>query len=292
MKHFFTTIQQAVYGRDYKTHFADITFWKGFRYLSLLVAIHIVVVSAVIGVRDFAPVANQFFDRANVASMIDTYVPAEMQVNVKDGVVTTADGLPVVIQLDEEQSKLLQEEGSMQPDLENFLVINPAITTDAIERFKEYKTAVLITSNELVAYDDNGTSIQITSLKEFPNMEVSRATILSFYESSLPYVKWGIIIGLPLLIVFLYVSGVIGQLIFLLILAGLTLLIAKIKKTALTYKQAYSISLYAITLPLLAEIVINFFTVYSLGLLTIPIVIVLVAVNLKGGKTAEESTVA
>lgn len=284
MKQFFTTVGQAIYGRDYKAQFASKTFWQGFRYVSMLVAMQIIIVSAVVGIRDIAPFVAQFFDRSVVVQMIKAYVPADAQVNIKDGVVSTSDGLPVIIQLDEAQREsLVQNENT--PDIENILVVDPAITDKQVEKFKEYKTAVLVTSTQLISYKDDGTSIEIMSLQDIKKLEINRASITSFYEQALPYVKWGIVILVPILLIVFYGMAMIGQLIFSLILAGLVLLIAKMKQVQLSYKQAYSISLYAITLPIIIDTIINLFVVQDLGFLwSVLVVAVLVWVNMKSEK--------
>lgn len=281
MKTFGHTFTRALWGRDYKKDFGQKTFWQGFWYVSILILLQLVIFFAVVGLRDVRPILAYFFDRTAITEQITSRVPDTLDVSIKEGVVTTGDGLPIVIQMDDQMK--------VETGLDNILVVNPTITENTTEAFKSYKTAALLTANTLIMYEDDGRSIKESSLKDYPDMNITRDSIIAGYEMIRPFVFWGIVIGTPILLLLLYGTGIVAQLIFVLILALITLLIAKIKRTALTYAQAYVISLYALTWLIFIEVIINLFVIFPLGLLTIPFFILIIALHLRSEKEISNS---
>jgi hypothetical protein len=276
MNNFLTTIKQAIIGKDYVADFGGKRFGSAVKYLSILLIIESVVFMTAVTIIYVVPVAKVFFDRDQVKVLVEERIPEGAVATLTDGLVSTSDGLPIVFPLDEELKNLDPE----QPvTIENMWVVDPTVTDNALKRFEEYKTAILITQTDMLSLDDG--SIQVTSLKDFPNMEISRESALMFYDQARPYVKKGLFVLAPLAVVMVFISSLLSYLFMTLIFALATLIVAKIKRVPVTYGRAYVITLYALTLPIIIDTITDTF-VHHLGfLITLVLIVILAVVNLR-----------
>ncbi len=270
LRNFWTDIKNSIYGRDYKGHFASRSFGQGVSFIAKLTFVEVLII-VLVGSAVFIPVAKMVLDRENVYSFLDTYIPAGAEVNVKDGKVTTPDGKPVIIPFPED---------SEVKDVENILIVDPAVTENELVKYEEYNTMVLVTSDKIVSTEEND-AVKVSSLNDVPDYKINRDAFVSLYEKFRPYIfvmipMFAIVGGLMI-----FVFGVIFTLIINVIVALVTLLISKIKKVDMTYKQSYMVSLFAMTVSALVSMVSVLFG-HTLNFLWILVVIAIaVAVNLK-----------
>jgi hypothetical protein len=269
LRNFWTDIKNSIYGRDYKGHFASRTFGQGVSFIAKLTVVEVLII-ILVGSAVFIPVAKMVLDRENVYSFLDTYIPAGAEVNVKDGKVTTPDGKPVVIPFPED---------SAVKDVENILIVDPAVTENELVKYEEYNTMVLVTSDKIVSTEENDT-VKVSSLAEVPDYKINRDTFVSLYEKFRPY----IFVMIPMFVIvgglMIFAFGVIFTLIINIFVALVTWLISKIKKVDLSYKQSYVVSLFAMTVSALVSMISIAFG-HTLNFLWILVVIAIaVAVNL------------
>jgi hypothetical protein len=269
-KNFIADIKKATYGKDYKSDFAGRTFGQGVWFLSKLVFIEIIIISIFLLIL-IVPFLIFVMDRSNITSFVDSYVPADLQIDIKEGKVTTPDNEVVTIPLPEDVKKTEENK-----DIENVLVVDPNVTEEEIKKFEEYKTAVLITSDKIVSLDEG--SIKVASMSDVPDYNVNRDSIVALYEKIRPFMYTMIplfgLLGLALMFVFIMVFS----LIFNLFLALVTLVVSKVKKVKLTYKESYVVTLFAIAPVSIISWVL--FWIEAKFLLMIVLLIALVAVNL------------
>lgn len=269
LRNFWTDIKNSIYGRDYVEHFASRTFGQGVSYIAKLTFVEVLII-VLIGSAVFIPVAKIVLDRENVYSFLDTYIPAGAEVNVKDGKVTTPDGKPVIIPFPED---------SEVEDVENIIVVDPAVTENELMKYEEYNTMVLVTSDKIVSLEEDE-SVKVGSLSEVPDYKINRDAFVGLYEKFRPYIfvmipMFAIVGGLMI-----FVFGVVFTLIMNIFMALVTLLVSKIKKIDLTYKQAYVVSLFAMTVSAIVSAISILFGHTLNFIWIIAVIAIAVSVNL------------
>lgn len=201
-------------------------------------------------------------------NLVDCF-PKELEVNVTGGQLTSNQKEPYFIPT----CKNL----GMEND-QNLAVIDTKIPYSP-EKFEEYKVGLWVTKDSIV-YRENNLETRTYSLKQVQNFKLNKEAVDSFYKSASPYFKF---IG-PALLVISFIGIYLAyafRLLYLLILGALIWLLSKVFKYALSFGQSYKIGLYAVTLGLIAELVINLtgrytgfygfpfmFTLISLGVVT------------------------
>ncbi len=280
-KNFVEDFKNSLYGGDYKGHFADRKFSTALKYVFKLVSIEMLVVIIFSSVFLF-PAVKLILDRDSIVDFVDTHMPADKSIEIKEGRVITSDGEPIFINAPDR----LKETG-----VEYFVVIDPSITTteNIIQLFETYNTANLITSNMSVTRNETG-SVEITSLKNYPDFLITNESILGIYEKARPFV----FVLIPLMVIFGFIFGTIFRVIFSLFLALIislgVLLISRFKKIDLNFKQAYIISMYAITITAIISVIQSIIKADVVGfILMVALTLLLVIVNLKNKKTADYS---
>lgn len=172
--------------------------------------------------------------------------PDELQVTISRGKVTTNVAEPYFVPF------CLGEQTSA--DYNNLLVIDTQ-TPFSSSQFNQYQTIAWLTKDALV-YKERSYKVQIFDLSQIPEFKLDKATISSLAQKISPWLKF---VGPALLLVMilgLYIMYIF-RLVYALFLALVIFLAAKLFKKALTYKDSYKMSLYAMTLPLLVELVIR-----------------------------------
>lgn len=122
-------------------------------------------------------------------------------------------------------------------------------------KFNEYNVGIWITKDSIV-YQKDKFETRTYSFNQIKDFKLNREVLNSYYNPILPYLKF---IG-PILMILAFLGIYLSydfRLIHLLLVAALILVIGKIFKKDLGFGQSYKIGLYAITLGLTVDLVVN-----------------------------------
>ncbi len=261
---FLKNILNSIYSPSFYAGIPQKSFGSALGYFLLLVFILIIAKMAIL-----AP--TLLFDiPKNIKTLADSVVnayPAELEVKIQNGQVTTNVEEPYFIALP-------KGEGNQSNTITNFVVIDTK-TPFSAAAFNNYQTIAWLSKDTLFTKSDRNGEIKTLDLTKFPNYTINKNSLVSLENSFSPWLKFVGPVALigSLLGLYLVYSG---RLIYLLVLALIIWLIAKIFKRALTYGQSYKIGLYAMTLALLIDLGISFlpwkgfsfmFTIITLGVI-------------------------
>lgn len=231
---FLTQIKKSIYGPEFYQAASLVPFKEALKYFSKLISIA-ALVAMVIFSFIFVPTVTAVFSKNGVDNLLSQF-PAELTLTLKDGKVSTNVPEPYMIPV---------PPSDRATGKTNFAVIDTKTVASA-ENFSKYSTILLITSDYIIGEKSNG-QITIQNFKGIPDMVLNRATITSFADKILPYLK--IVIPLLLLLVFFgfLIGAYIANLVSLLLLTLIVWIVGKIRKTGITYGTYYKLGLYGVT---------------------------------------------
>lgn len=171
--------------------------------------------------------------------------PQNLEVYIKDGQASINQQEPYFIALPEKDSST---------DFHNLIVIDTE-TPFSITQFNEYKTATWLTKDSLF-YRSEQNQVRGFELKNMDDLTVNKELLNSLYNQFSPYIKFigPIILFLAFLGIYIVFSFRLIQLLF---IALIVFLISKLIKKNLTYGISYKMSMFAITLGVLVELLIS-----------------------------------
>ena len=240
---------------------------KYFFKLSLLLALVGAVYLSFVSIPKVNSFISTFGDR-----VVDAY-PAELEVRLKNGLVSTNVVEPYIIPLPKDEFNADYNKSNY----ENLIVIDTKSDL-SLDKFNAYNTVVLLTKNAVLTRDKG--KITITELKGTSDLTINRDKLVYWVGKVTPFVK-----KLPYIIPVIVFTGLFlyfaFSLFYLLFVALLVFIIGKIRKLGLSYKKSYQISLHAITLPLILSMVSWFVNIKMFFFVPTIILLVVVWVNLK-----------
>lgn len=137
-----------------------------------------------------------------------------------------------------------------------YLAVIDTKTPFSPKKFDEYgKVAVWVTQNEIV-YKKSNVETRTYSLAQVKDFKLNQQVLNSFYQKFSPYLKF---VG-PILLILSFLGIYLSynlRLIQLFVVAALILVFGKIFKQNLGFWQSYKLGLYAITLGLIVDLVVN-----------------------------------
>lgn len=227
---------------------------KYFLSLMGLIALIMTIVFALSALPEINAAINQLMPK------ILNYYPDGMEITVKSGKVSTNVSepyfikMPVELKSSEQDSKDKPVENvSDVEEADNLLVID-TISPLTVDLFKNYKTAVLLSGDSVIYYDNE--AIKIQSLDKSWNGVVTKAKFSQGLDKIMPYIKL-LPLGLPpIVFVVIFFGLIFGNLLYLIFGAFAIWLAAKIRKRSLSYGKAYQIGLHAIALGVILEVAI------------------------------------
>jgi len=236
---FFKNIKNSIYSPSYYNSVITKSFSSSLKYFLLFILFLSLLTTIILS----------FTTIPKIKSSIDTmgkeilrYYPDELEIVIKKGKVSTNVQEPYFIK-------------APISGLENILVINTMVSF-SLENFKDYKTACLLTKENLVCYDENQT-IKIIPLTNVSDLKLNKSIVSSFLIKIQPFFR----LFYPLLIlVFFMVIFIISlwRMIYLFFGALLIWLVAKVRKVDIGYKKSYQIGLYLMTAPFLIDFLIKY----------------------------------
>ena len=183
-----------------------------------------------------------------VKTQAPQFYPAELEIHIKDGQLTSNMPGPYFIPLNPDFFPEEIKKGLNNQPLQNVVVIDTqAQPTD----IRKYQTFALLTQTDVAFFGDRG-EIRIQSLEEIKDFSLNRQIIDNLWRKITPYFPY-IIPGLIILtLIFLPTLTILGRFIYLLFFSITTLILARLwKNKEINYKKALQINLHALTLPAL-----------------------------------------
>ncbi|EKD86112.1 MAG: protein of unknown function DUF1189 [uncultured bacterium] len=236
---FLNKIKSSIYSPEFYKSVRKKTTGEAFKYFLGLAAI-LALIQSVISIPVAVSIQKEL---PNLSTKLVSYYPAELEVRIKDGKASTNVEEPYFIKM---------PEGGDEYD--NLLVIDTK-TAYTAEQFSKYSAAAWLTRDTLFVKEQNGlrafelTKIQdLTINKTFVSGIVNK--ISPFFKLIIPVISIFIFLGLILLYIF--------RLIQLLFIAIGIYLVGRAMNLNFGYKESYKIGLFAITLPLILDLILTF----------------------------------
>ena len=204
-----------------------------------------IVTTIFLSTKIFLPVNNFLMRFPQV--LIKAY-PAELEIKVKKGVVTTNIPEPYFIPSDrfEKTFEDFEKEvkGLKSDEIENILVID---TNANVEDLKRYQTYALLTRNHLAFYNENG-RIEIIQLEYVGNFTLNQQVVRGVVNRFLPFLRVISVFLIPFIFIGTVLFFTTSQLVYLLFSAFVLFLGAKIISFPLSYAKAYQVDLHLTTI--------------------------------------------
>lgn len=268
MKTLFATFQRSLYDPAFYREVSKAPFKEGLQYyikatvaLSLFATLAFAILLVPQGVQ---------FVKEDAKVLVEKYYPAHLEVTIEKGEASINSPEPYFIPGSRETLDALPQDGA----LENILVID---TRSDFEKavFDEYKTFALLTKHDFVTREEGG-RVVMQDLSGVPSMTVSMASLLGFVDRVHGSLYAIIFLGILAMFIILGV-GYLFYLIPLVLFALIPFLLAWMKGVALTYSEAYRMSVYAVMPGLVIKTFFNiggyFFVPAYLSLLVFTLVI-------------------
>lgn len=258
---FIQTVRDSVYNPSFYQALSERTVGKSIRYFLLLSF-----VLALLSTIAIVPDIFAFLSPKTVDEIVQTY-PSDLEIRIKDGKVSTNQQEPYILP------------GGFDEDHANLLVIDTKTPLESTQ-FAEYSTHVLLKQDfAIVADDQGGRLMPLDAVKDFT---LSRAIIASWAEKFYPYLM-PIAIGASLVLwLGLWIANLF-TLIYLLFAALLVMLLGRVTKQKLSYKESYRVALYAVTLPLIVATLLGMFSIVMPFLTYTLLLLVVAYANLRNG---------
>lgn len=241
MKNFFENIKNSVYSPQFYKEVSASSFKKAFIYFFLL-ALFLTLIRT-ISLFNLLVIKTPLEFTKSVEKTVNCY-PEDLKINIEGGVASTSAKEPYYLSCEKEKEASLSA-----------IAVIDTKTPYSIEQFNKYQAPFWLTKNTFVI-KTNSTETKTYDLSKMKNFSLDKNIVDSSYKS---YSKYFVFIGPVLLFlsfVFIYTSYTLN-LIYLLIFSLILLLFAKFFNQKISYKDAYKLSLYIITAPLIIELIID-----------------------------------
>lgn len=272
MKTIFETFKKSVYDPLFYQSATEEPLKNIFHYYSKVALILATAMTIVLGAALIPQGVVFMKDRA--PNLIKTYYPTELTVHIEKGVATANVPMPYIVPV-----KQVTGVAPSVDAMQNMIVID---TLHDFEKkiFDGYKTYTLLTKTEIVTRSDNG-QITIQELHGVPPTTISQEVLLSWVEK-IRNSLW-VIVCLGIIATFVvFVFGYLAYLIPLFLFALVPFFIAWLKKTPLSYVEAYKISMYAIIPALVLKTLINLMGVFFIpSYFTLLVFMLILVVNMR-----------
>lgn len=222
---FWTKVISSVEGIK---HFKDVlkeTVGKSVLYL-LLIALLLGVVGSIRGAVDF---------NNETSKLIQMYNDKWPNFELKDGELTVEGNMPMVLSQDNDNYVIVDTTNNTSPDVLN-----------------SHSKGLLILKDKMIE-KKNEVQTQVIDFKSFQGMTINKDVVNNY----LPLIK----VITPFIFIGTILWYFLGGLLSALLLALFALIINAIFKTDLKYGQLYSLSIYALTTPLIIDVIFKIFSI-------------------------------
>ncbi len=237
----FTTIKDSIYNPGFYLEQKDAPGKSAFKYFLKLELLGALVSLIILGFL-FIPSITRVFSPEGIQK-ITNYFPAELQIVVKNGQVSTNVPEPYHMPY----SSDVMETSRRAPHPDNFLVIDTK-TSFTMETFSRSNTVIFIGKDYIAVQKRNG-RLTVEPLKTFPDMTIDRVKLAEWAEKfrSVVFSTPSILIVLLISFVAIFGASAFTHVIMILPLSLVAWIILKSQKIVFTYKQVYKLGLYVIT---------------------------------------------
>ncbi len=215
------------------------------------------------------PQARDFLSEAGPV-LVRTF-PSDLVLVIKDGRASV--NLPEPIFIPVPAALVPRITSGDNPTVEHLIVVDTR-EPFSLERFREYRTFLFLTANELALFDGNGVRVQ--SLRDLPNTTIDRAGVLSFVgglDRVIAFLPPLVILGL-----FVFISGLLALAFFEALVGGLLILVLA-RRAGWKYRVSYQAALHALSLPVIL-IALRFVGLPAVPFLSVGIFLAVVAANI------------
>ena len=243
---FIRSIINSIYSPEFYKDVSQKSVWSAIRYFLLFTFILALFQTAVMA----GPLISS---SQNIVSTfitdITNYYPNELEINIQNGVVSTNVKEPYFVAFPHITNNPTENK------VKNILVVDTA-TPFSAGAFNNYQTLVWLAKDTLFYKDQSSEKISAYDLSKITSFRVDKFIIQNVLNTFKPYLKFvGPVLSVLLLLGIYSLYNL--RLFFALILALLIFVIAKIFSKSLNYPQSYKLGLYAMTLPLIVEVVLT-----------------------------------
>ncbi|MCX7589846.1 MAG: DUF1189 domain-containing protein [Patescibacteria group bacterium] len=277
---FIQNIKSSIYNPYfYQIELKNINFNYSFKYFLKLIFL-ISFILTIIFSYEVLPKFNSELKNIIINLNFFNFYPKDLIIQISNGELKINQPTPYFIKLPDVPNQ------EQQLDL-NYLLVIDSDNEVSLEKFKNYKTLVLLTKRQM-AYYDNSQKIIIQNYDFVKSFVINYEIINSFKKIVNILLK----LAIPFIVIVLFIGFLLFnffKVVYLLFFSFIILLILKILKYQVNYKKAYQIGLHSITLPVLffsflrvLKLSLNLNFVFSL------ITIVIILINFKNKNLNEE----
>lgn len=267
LKTFFNTIKESVYSPIFYANLSNVSFKSAFGYFSFL-ALFLSLLQVLFILKPILMDTKPQIEKL-INNVVSAY-PKELQVKLQNGQISTNVTEPYYIFMDKTQN--------------NVLAVIDTKTKFSVQQYNNYRALIWINKNAIYYQKGQG-QLETIDLANAKNLIINKSSIQALIQKFTPYLVY---VGPAIaLIAFLgLLLNYVLRLAYLLILAGLIILGGRVIAKFFTFKEAYKIGLYSLTLGLLVEAFLNI--IYPLthlhGFPFMTTVITLIVVGVNFGK--------
>lgn len=263
---FLNKIKSNIYDPSYYSGLLNESFGSSIKYFFKLSFVLALLWAIGFGVLVFP---KMYSSLGSIGEEIAKAYPSELEVKIKDGVVSTNVSEPYIVPVSGDYA---------ESKYKNIVVIDTK-SDFSIDKFESYNTAVMITKNALISKDKND-KITINQLKNVPDFTINHSKVVYWLNKAIPLIK-SFSFAVPVLVfIGIFISYTFG-LVYLLFAGLLVFILGKIRKLGLSYKKSYQISLHAVTLPFILSAVSVLINVRMFLFLPTIILLLVVLFNVK-----------
>ena len=279
MKDFIEHIQKSIYSPEY---YRDLTerpashSWKYYGSLAMFLATLMTIVTSL----PLIPRLNTFL--AALPEKVVSYYPHELRVDIAGGEVSSNVAEPYFIDFPGSPSS----QATTSPLLR--LAVIDTKSTSSLEQYSAYNVVFWLSGHSVIALDNDNKlrSVDLgntTGTIDAPHIRAWISDVEPYFAVLTPILVIVIFLGMLL--------SFVAMLVYLLFDALCVFLMGKVMKKGWSYRDAYHISLHAVTLPLLLSSFIFILPVssFQLPLLSTALVLLVVYMNYRGVSTDVEA---
>jgi hypothetical protein len=198
-----------------------------------------------------------------------TMYPKELEVKVKNGIVTT----------NVEEPYFIKTPTDDKDEVEPNLIVIDTKTPFSVSQFDNYKSFVWV-SKDAIYTKSQRNELKVYSLSKIDELTINKSMVDQLIAKVSPW----LVIVIPVLSVLIIIGLFIGyvfRLVYLFFLALCIFLMTKVMRCPISYGQSYTVGLYAMTLSFILGILQFFIKGLNIPFLFTIIALIVVAVNLR-----------
>lgn len=154
-----------------------------------------------------------------------------------DGELFVEGAMPLIVQEDDTSILIIDTTGRTNPDI-----------------LDDYQTGVLILNDRLVQKENSIQTSEI-SFKEFRGFDFDKYQFINWID----LISGFLVVGLIIIFIFYLLFFYLGKMFSALLLSVFGLIFKAIQKSKISYGQLYSAGIYALTLPVIIDIILSLF---------------------------------